>query len=141
MRFSISMLKNAASWVSRLSETYEQLGLEKVSASHHPILPDLRAFFTHLQFMVSEEFSYSYLDNSGHEADGPKWRRLIAEASQESSSGVNLDFIIDVNVGRKPLPRPSLSHDVAADGSFHDGGNGGMVVSSQTWPQDLGSSH
>lgn len=52
--------------------------------------------------MVGEEYSYS-IDNSCLEADGPKLRNLIAEASQESSEGVNFDLIIEVTIGRTPL--------------------------------------
>lgn len=98
----MSLLNSITSWVSRLSEIYEELGFKDVSANDNPVKPELRAFFTHLQFMVGEEFSYSSCDNSSLEADGPKLRRLIAEASQESLEGVTYGFSIKVAIGTMP---------------------------------------
>lgn len=97
------MLKPFGSFMSRLLEIYEQLGFDNLSANHFPIKTELRGFFTQLQFMVSEEFSYAYYENSHPEADGPKLRKLIEEASHESSEGVSLDFMIQVAIGRKVL--------------------------------------
>ncbi|MCJ1470889.1 hypothetical protein MMC07_009537 [Pseudocyphellaria aurata] len=92
-----------SSYIPRLVEIYEELGFDNVSANNFPTKPELRGFFTQLQFMVSEEFSYGSLENSSPEADGPKLRKLIEEASHESSKGVNMDFGIQVAIGRKAM--------------------------------------
>lgn len=117
-----ALLKTVASWVPRLLETYEQLGFKNVNASHYPTKSELRAFFTQLQFMVNEEFSYASCDNSSPEAIGPRLRNLIAEASQESCEGVNLNFVIEATIGRRPLWRLILLCK-RCPGSFHQDGD------------------
>ena len=67
----------------------------------HPMSPEIRGFFTHLQFMVAEEFSYGAMDNSDPSAGGYEHRRRIQEAAKQANEGAALHFNVEATVGRK----------------------------------------
>ena len=69
----------------------------------HPISPEIRGFFTQLQFMVAEEYSYIAMDNSDLNAGGYEHRRLIQKAVKQADEGAAMHFNLEVTVGRKAL--------------------------------------
>jgi hypothetical protein len=53
--------------------------------------------------MLGEKFSMNFWDNSGPESKGSRYRRVLEEADQESKTGVDFHYIIEVTTGRKAL--------------------------------------
>lgn len=91
------------SWVPRLKNTFEEQGLLESCTHYHPTPPHLRLFFTQMQLLVNEEYSWYALENSGADSRGPKRRKLIQEAAREMQEGVAITFIIETTTGRKRL--------------------------------------
>ena len=60
-------------------------------------------FFTQMQFMVGEEYSFAAMDNSDPQKGGPVHRRRILEAEKEARKGVALQYFPEVTIGKKPL--------------------------------------
>lgn len=92
-----------SSWPAELSESYKKEGFENVTTHRHPISSDIREFFTQMQFMVAEEFSYVAMDNSDPNTGGYEHRRRIQEAAKQAVEGAAMHFNLEVTVGQKPL--------------------------------------
>ena len=89
------------SWVPRLKATFAEQGVLDSCTHHHPTSPHATYFFTQILLIVSEEYSWATLSNSGPESGGPVRRKLLQEVAREVQDGVGLKFIIEVTTGRK----------------------------------------
>lgn len=69
----------------------------------HPINPETRVFFTQIQLMVTEEYSYGGMDNSDPNAGGYEHRRRIKEAAKQVNEGAAINYNLEVTIGRKAL--------------------------------------
>lgn len=77
-------------------------GYHEESNKRYAVSPELRMFFTQLQFMVGEEYSSAAMDNSDPQKGGPAHRRRIQDAAKEAKEGVALQFFPEVTIGKKP---------------------------------------
>ena len=91
------------SWPPRLADDFAKQGFREIDYKRYETSPELRMFFTQMQFMIGEEYSFAMMDNSNPHKGGPAHRRRIQEAAEESREGAGMHFIPEVTVGRKPL--------------------------------------
>ena len=87
----------------RLPSIFAEHGLISTSSHHYPVRPEMRLFFTHVNFMTSESTSFVTMDNSRSDSSGPKYRQMIRDASTEAKAGACLAYTPEVAIGRKPL--------------------------------------
>ena len=97
------MLKARFSWPSELSSHMESVGFEQIVSKDYPIPPHLRAPFMHCHLSAAEEASFVAMKNDGPEAEGPRFRKLLAEVYREHQAGVTMAESPIVTIGRKPL--------------------------------------
>ncbi|MCJ1399509.1 hypothetical protein MMC11_002711 [Xylographa trunciseda] len=91
-----------SSWVSILPAIFSRASLTVLTSARLPIAPELRASWTDNQLMVFEEYYVMMGAASGSEVGIGYWK-LLAEAVQETRTGVGLCMEMVVCVGRKGL--------------------------------------
>ena len=77
-------------------------GYHEVANKRYAVNPEFRMFFTQMQFLIGEEYSFAAMDNSDPQKGGPEHRRRIHEAAKEAKGGVALQFFPEVTIGKKP---------------------------------------
>jgi hypothetical protein len=59
--------------------------------------------FMHIHLFAAEEVSLKAMKNDAPEAQGPLFRKLLAEVYEENKTGVSMAHDVVVAIGRKPL--------------------------------------
>lgn len=88
-------------WPPRLPDIFEKQGLRDVTYGRYATGPETRLFWTQLQCMVAEEYSFVAMDNSDPQSGGPAYRRRIQEAAKEAKEGAAISHTLEVTVGMK----------------------------------------
>ena len=96
------MLLRYIRWPSDLWFHFENIGFEQVSSTSYPLPPELYAPFMQCHLGAAEEISFTVMKNDGPDAQGPIFRKLLAEVHRECQTGVTMVESPLVVCGRKP---------------------------------------
>ena len=74
-----------------------------MKSHQYPLPPELYAPFMQCHLMAAEEVSLKAMKNDGPDAQGPTFRKLLAEVHRECQTGVTMTESPIVVVGKKPI--------------------------------------
>lgn len=77
-------------------------GFEEVISNSYPLPSALYAPFMQAHLCAAEEISFTTMKNDGPEAQGPMFRKLLAEVYRECQTGVTMAESPIVVCGRRP---------------------------------------
>ena len=86
-----------------LSTFFEENGLKIVASNQYPLPIELYAPFMQCHLCAAEEVSFTAMKNDGPDAQGPQFRKLLAEVYEESQTGVTMAESPVVVLGGKPV--------------------------------------
>lgn len=89
-------------WPSNLSVHLKSTGFEEVLSISYPLSSELYAPFMQAHLCAAEEISFTAMKNDGPEAQGPLFRKLLADVYKECQTGVTMAESPIVVCGRKP---------------------------------------
>ena len=89
-------------WPSELGSSLESVGFEQVHSESYPLRPKLYAPFMQCHLAAAEEVSFTAMRNDGPDAQGPSFRKLLAEVYEECQTGVTMMESPIVVCGKKP---------------------------------------
>ncbi|KAL8728212.1 MAG: hypothetical protein Q9181_005425 [Wetmoreana brouardii] len=88
-------------WPSQLPEHFRHVGFDGVVAKNYPLPPHLYMPFMQCHLCAAEEVSFTAMNNDSSEAQGPSFRKLLAEVYKECQKGVTMTESPVVVIGRK----------------------------------------
>lgn len=94
--------QNGLSWPAHLDDHFRNACFQEISLDPFELLPELYGPFMQGHLFAVDEASFSSMKNDGPEAQGPKFRKLLAEVYEECQTGVTMTESPVVVVGRKP---------------------------------------
>ncbi|KAL9602211.1 MAG: hypothetical protein Q9179_002615 [Wetmoreana sp. 5 TL-2023] len=91
----------ATTWPSELPVHFMHVCFEGVVAKDYPLPPQLYMPFMLCHLCAAEEVSFTAMNNNRSEAEGPSFRKLLAEVYKECQTGVTMTESPMVVIGRK----------------------------------------
>lgn len=88
-------------WISNLESILQEMGFVDVSAKSYLVPHELQMYWQQVVLLAAEDVTYVAMDNSGSNAEGPKFRQLIHEAITEMKSGCSMTWNPIVFLGRR----------------------------------------
>ncbi len=90
-------------WPSKLSHYLEHAGFQQVKSQSYPLPSEMYAPFMQCHLFAAEEVSLKAMKNDDSEAQGPMFRKLLAEVHKECQTGVTMAESPLVVIGQKPV--------------------------------------
>lgn len=107
-------------WPSKLSSYFEDAGFQQARSQSYPLPFEMYAPFMQCHLFAAEEVSLKAMKNDSADAQGPLFRKLLAEVQKECQTGVTMAESPVVVVGKKPIDSrvkssyPGRSEDLGA---------------------------
>ena len=90
-------------WPSKLSSYLEDAGFQQAKSQSYPLPSEMYAPFMQCHLFAAEEVSLKAMKNDNSKAQGPMFRKLLAEVYEECQSGVTMAESPVVVIGKKPV--------------------------------------
>ena len=84
-------------------EYFEHAGLQPVSSQSYALPPEMYAPFMQCHLFAAEEVTLKAMKNDSSEAQGPLFRKLLAEVHPECQRGVTMAESPIVVIGKEPV--------------------------------------